>query len=80
MRMTNVGKMLLALGLALALVGLVIMTGDRLGLGRFPLGRLPGDLRFERRGVQFYFPLTSSILVSLLVSGILYLWRHGFRK
>jgi hypothetical protein len=80
MRMTTVGKMLLALGLALALVGLVILAGDRLGLGRCPLGRLPGDLRFERRGVQFYFPLTSSILVSLLVSGILYFWRHGFRK
>jgi len=78
--MTNVGKLLLALGLGLALVGLLVLAGDRLGLGRFPLGRLPGDLRFERRGVQFYFPITSSILVSLLVSGGLYLWRSWFRK
>jgi len=77
--MTNLGKLLLALGLGLALVGLLILGGDRLGLGRLPLGRLPGDLRFERRGVHFYFPITSSILISLLLSGLMFLWR-GFRK
>ena len=76
----NAGKLLLVLGLGLALAGLLILAGDRLGLGRFPLGRLPGDLRFERGGVRFYLPITSSIVVSVVLSAVLYLWRNGFRK
>lgn len=44
------------------IVGSVIWLAGRIGL---PLGRLPGDIRLERDGVSFYFPLATSILLSL---------------
>ncbi len=51
----------------LALGGLVWLAG-RAGL---PLGRLPGDIRIERDGFSFYFPLASSIIVSILLTILL---------
>jgi hypothetical protein len=63
------GKSLLILGLVIALVGLVMMAG-------FPLGRLPGDFQVRRGSFSFYFPLTSSILVSLVLTLVLYLLRR----
>lgn len=45
-------------------------------LSKLPLGRLPGDLRFEREGFGFYFPLTSGLLLSLVVSLILWWLRR----
>jgi hypothetical protein len=63
------GRSLVLVGLVLVAVGLALHFGRELPL----LGKLPGDLRFERGGVRFYLPLTSSILVSLLLSGLLWL-------
>ncbi len=71
------GKMLLAMGLMLVAVGAVLML-----LGKWPsseggwgwLGRLPGDIFVKRDSVTFYFPITTSILVSILGSLILYLF------
>jgi hypothetical protein len=45
-------------------------------LARVGLGRLPGDLHVERGGLSFYFPLTTSILVSLVVSLVIWLFRR----
>jgi hypothetical protein len=45
-------------------------------LARVGLGRLPGDLHVEREGFSFYFPLTTSILVSLVVSLVIWLFRR----
>jgi len=50
-------------GVVLILVGLLWMAGERLGLGR-----LPGDIVFERDGVKVYIPLATSLLVSALLS------------
>ena len=63
-----VGKALLAAGIILALLGAWILFG-----GRFPslpswLGRLPGDLSFERRNVRIYLPITTSLLLSLVLT------------
>lgn len=55
------GKLLVVIGLGLATLGLLLMAG-------FPLGRLPGDFTWRRGGVTFYVPLTSSILVSVVVT------------
>ena len=63
------GKLLLVVGLVIAAVGLVMMAG-------FPLGRLPGDFHVRRGSFSFYFPLTSSLLVSALVTLALYLLRR----
>ncbi len=66
--MTHLGKLLLLAGAALGAAGLLLLFGERLGLGRLGLGRLPGDLRFERGSVRVYFPITSALLVSLAVT------------
>ncbi len=67
--MHDLGKMLLGLGLLLALSGAAILLASRLGL---PLGRLPGDFSYKGKNVSFYFPLGTSILISVVLSAILY--------
>jgi hypothetical protein len=62
-------KGLVILGLVIAALGLLMMAG-------FPLGRLPGDTTIRRGAFTFYFPLASSILVSLLLTAVLYLLRR----
>lgn len=60
------GKTLIIIGLTIALVGVLWPLITKLGLGR-----LPGDIRIQREGFSFYFPLTTMILVSLVVTAIL---------
>ncbi|WP_062194189.1 DUF2905 domain-containing protein [Caldimonas taiwanensis] len=61
----------------LILVGIVCLLLGLLWpwLSKLPLGRLPGDLHIEREGFSFHFPLTTSVLISLLLSLILWWWR-----
>ncbi len=71
----SLGRLLVVAGLALALLGGLFLLAER-----FPglrLGRLPGDLRVERGNFRLYFPLATSILVSVLLS--LVLWLLGRR-
>jgi hypothetical protein len=66
------GKTLILLGIVLVAAGAFFSSG-----GKIPfLGRLPGDIRIQRDHFSFYFPLTSSILVSILLSLILWLFRR----
>jgi hypothetical protein len=63
------GKFLIFTGFILIVAGLLIQY-----LPRVPfLGNLPGDMKFETKNVKFYFPLASSLLVSLLLSLLIYL-------
>ncbi len=62
--------MLVVIGLVVTVLGGVIVLAARFGL---PLGRLPGDFSYKGRNVSFYFPLATSILVSVVLSVILYL-------
>jgi hypothetical protein len=63
----SLGKMLLVLGLVIAVVGVVIMFA-----GRIPfLGSLPGDLSFERGGVKVYLPIATSIVISIVLTIVL---------
>jgi len=65
----DVGKALLALGLLIALAGVVLML-----VGRVPwLGRLPGDIHFQRGNFSFYFPLATSLLLSVVLTVLLYI-------
>lgn len=67
------GKTLILAGIALVLVGLVLSFA-----GSIPwLGRLPGDIHIKKDGFQFYFPIVTCILISLLLTAILYLFRKG---
>jgi Protein of unknown function (DUF2905) len=67
--MSRLGSTLMLLGAVLVVLGLVLHFGPSLPW----LGRLPGDLRIERSGVRIYIPITSCLLVSLVVSGVLWL-------
>ncbi|MBI3636249.1 MAG: DUF2905 domain-containing protein [Candidatus Rokubacteria bacterium] len=71
--MNDLGKLLIVLGLLIALAGVLLVV-----FGRIPwLGRLPGDIRIERENVRFYFPLGTSILISVVLS--LLFWLFGRR-
>ncbi len=66
------GKLLILLGLVLVAAGLFFTGG-----GKVPfLGKLPGDIRIERENFSVYFPVTTCILISLLVSFLLWLFRR----
>ena len=68
--MTDIGKLLLFFGVILIIAGAALMLLDRTNL---PLGRLPGDIIYRGRHTTFYFPLATSILLSVVLSVILYL-------
>jgi uncharacterized protein HemY len=63
------GKVLVVVGLVIAGVGLITMLG-------FPLGRLPGDFAVKRGSVSFYFPLATSIVLSILLTLLFALFRR----
>ena len=63
------GKLLLFAGLVIAGIGLLVMWG-------VPLGRLPGDFTIRRGNATFYFPLTTSILLSIMLTLLLAILRR----
>ena len=64
-------KNLIVIGILILLAGLLWPW-----LGKLPLGRLPGDIVINRPGFKFYFPVTTMILISLIISAILWLMRR----
>jgi hypothetical protein len=67
----DIGRMLMILGLVLLVGGAVLWLGSAFGT-RIPfLGRLPGDIHVQRGNWSFYFPLTTSIVVSVLLTLVL---------
>ncbi len=69
--MGGIGRVLMLAGGLLFVVGLAFTL-----LGRTGLGRLPGDIVIQRGNFSFYFPIVTSILLSLILSGILWLLRR----
>jgi hypothetical protein len=63
------GKTLVFVGLGIAALGLVMMLG-------VPVGRLPGDIYVKRDGFSFYFPLTTSIILSIILTLMFALFRR----
>jgi hypothetical protein len=73
---TDIGKMLLFFGLVLAAIGLALLLAGRTNV---PIGRLPGDIVYRGKHTTFYFPLVTSILLSVILSAIFYVigrFRH----
>jgi hypothetical protein len=68
--MSDVGKILVLVGLGLVVLGLVVWLGAKMNL---PLGRLPGDIRVDRPTFKFYFPLTTCLLISAVLTLIIWL-------
>ena len=68
--MSELGKALIGVGILIVLIGVALLIAGRVGL---PLGRLPGDFAYKGKNVSFYFPLGTCILISVVLSVILYL-------
>jgi DUF2905 family protein len=69
--MPSLGKSLIILGLIIAAIGVVLTLA-----GRIPwLGRLPGDIYIKKENFTFYFPLATSIIISIVLTLILWLFR-----
>jgi hypothetical protein len=69
--MQQLGRFLIVFGVTIAVLGVVLALA-----GRVPfLGRLPGDIHIERRGLSFYFPVVTCLLLSLALTLILNLFR-----
>ena len=70
--MPGFGKSLIIMGLIIAAIGVIFSLA-----GKLPwLGRLPGDIYIKRENFSFYFPLATSILISVILSFILWLFRR----
>lgn len=64
--MESFGRMIIIIGLVVTIFGVMLLFGGKLGLGK-----LPGDLFFQKGNITFYFPVVSSIILSLLLTAIL---------
>ncbi|SKC74680.1 DUF2905 domain-containing protein [Ohtaekwangia koreensis] len=62
------GKLLIIIGIVFIVAGIIVMYSDKIPY----LGKLPGDIRVERENFRFYFPMMTSIILSILISLILY--------
>jgi hypothetical protein len=74
--MADLGKVLIFFGLVLVIAGLALVVFGRTNL---PLGRLPGDIIYRGKNTTFYFPIVTSIFLSVLLSALLYVigrFRH----
>jgi len=68
--MSDLGKLLVVAGAIAVIAGIVLIL---LGRTNIPLGRLPGDIVYRGKNTTFYFPLATSILVSVVLSVVMYL-------
>jgi DUF2905 family protein len=75
--MENIARFLVIGGIILILIGGGVYLAAKFGI---PLGRLPGDIRIEGKGGSFYFPLATSILVSVLLTILLNVIARLLRK
>lgn len=74
--MNDLGKILIVIGAVLVAAGVLLTVSGRMTL---PLGRLPGDILYRGKNTTFYFPLATSVLLSVVLSIVLYVigrWRH----
>ena len=74
--MADLGKALLVLGGVIFLLGAALLLAERFNL---PLGRLPGDFVYRGKNTVFYFPLTTCIVVSVVLSLLFWLFGRGHR-
>jgi len=67
----QIGKILIFAGIFIVVLGLLFFFGDKIPF----LGKLPGDIYIKKKNFSFYFPIVTSLLLSLIISLIIYLFR-----
>ena len=65
------GKILIVVGIFIIIIGVIFLFGDKIPF----LGKLPGDIIIKKKNFTFYFPIVTSILLSLVISFIIYLFK-----
>ena len=68
----SIGRLLIGVGVVIVLAGIILVLGDRIGW----LGRLPGDIVIRRKNWSLWFPITTGIILSVLLTIILNLLRR----
>lgn len=71
--MSGIGRLLIFAGVALVVIGLLVTISDRLP---FKIGRLPGDIVWRGKNSTFYFPITTIILLNLVLFLVMKLFRR----
>jgi Protein of unknown function (DUF2905) len=72
---SETGKIIIGVGLLLVLVGgVVYLFGNKLHF----IGNLPGDIRIEKENFSFYFPITTMLLLSLIINVLIRVYKHFF--
>ena len=74
--MMEIGKSLIVFGLIIIVIGIILSFSDKLP---FNLGKLPGDIIYKKENSTFYFPITTSIVISIVLSLLLTLFGKFFR-
>jgi hypothetical protein len=74
--MAGIGKILIVLGGVLIIVGIILVLAPRIPY----IGKLPGDIHIKRDNVEIYVPLATSIILSVVASGILWMITHLGKK
>ncbi len=74
--MVEIGKNIIFIGIVIVIIGIILTFSDKLP---FSLGKLPGDIVYKKENASFYFPITTSIIVSIALSFLLYLFGKFFR-
>jgi hypothetical protein len=69
--MAGFGKIFVVTGIVMVLIGLALMFGDRIPF----IGRLPGDIAVKKENFSFYFPITTSIVISIILTIIFSIFR-----
>jgi len=70
------GKLLIGVGGLLIVIGLCVLLANRIGI---PLGRLPGDIKYRGRNTAFFFPITTCIVLSIVLSLVMWIVNRFLR-
>jgi len=73
MPLPQIGKILIILGIAVIVLGVILLFSDKLPF----IGKLPGDIHYKRGNFTFYFPIVTALIVSVLLTIILNLFGRG---
>ena len=74
--MAEIGKSIIFFGIIIVIIGIILLFSDKLP---FNLGKLPGDIAVKKENFSFYFPITTSIIISIVLSLLLFLYGKFFR-
>jgi len=74
--MAEIGKSIIFIGIVIIIIGVILLFSDRLP---FNLGKLPGDISYKKENFSFYFPITTSIIISIVLSFLFYLFGKFFK-